>query len=565
MKKNDSKLNRQTPGISRRAIALAVAMVAAGGSQLAHAARFDIDGSDVKVRWDNTFKYTAGWRVESPDLYVANGNFDGVNGQPNTDYGDLAHKRGLINNRLDLLSELDVAYKGFGFRASGAAWFDAEYAKRRNDFPAANPPNLQSELVPGSPGNLNSSGTKNLMGRKGELLDAFVYGSLDLGQESQITVRAGKHTQLYGETLFLGANGIANAQGPVDLIKAFSLPNAQFKEIAIPVGQVSTDIQINQNLSFGAYYQYDWKSMRLPAAGSYFGMSDFIGEGADLLLPPGGGAAFRQRDLKGSDSGNFGARMKFKVADTDYGLYAARYDDKSPIPVFNAIGGDYRLMYARKIDTFGASFSTVFGETNVAGEMSVRRNVALASIGDLIVSTLPNADNEKNTPYARGNSFHLNLSAISVLPGSALWDGASVVGEFAFNRLLSVTHNPVNAIGIAALNTTHTRDAYAMRMVFTPEYFQVMPGVDLQVPIGLGWGISGRSAVFQVAPEKGGDFTIGVNAEIDKTWKMGLNFTHYFGPKGPAPSLNPSTSTYAAYKQYYADRDFVTLTVQRSF
>lgn len=53
----------------------------------------------------------------------------------------------------------------------------------------------------------------------------------------KLSGRAGRHTQLYGETLFLGANGIAAAQGPVDLVKAFSLPGAQFKEIAMPVGQ----------------------------------------------------------------------------------------------------------------------------------------------------------------------------------------------------------------------------------------------------------------------------------------------------------------------------------------
>lgn len=563
MKISNSRKQPETPTSTRvRRLTLAVAAaLAAGAMQSAAAFTVDSANPDLKIRWDNTLKYTAGWRLHNPEQFVADGN--GL--QPNTDYGDLAHKKGLINNRVDLLSEFDVLYKNVGFRVSGAAWYDAEYMKNHNDYPGT-VPNSQAALAGGA-NNLNSSAAKNIMGKRAEILDAFAYGSVDVGEESKITLRAGKHTQLYGETLFLGANGIANAQGPVDLVKAFSLPNAQFKEIAIPVGQVSSDIQINSSLSLGAYFQYDWKPLRLPAAGSYFGAADFVGEGGDLLLAPFGPAP-RLGDLKGSNSGNFGARVKFKVKDTEYGLYAARYDDKAPIPVLDATNfaaPAYRLMYATKIDAYGASFSTVFGETNVAGEVSTRRNTPLAPLGDLVISTMPNADNKDNTPYARGNSLHFNLSAITVLPANALWQGASFVGEFAFNRLLSVTHNPLNSLSISALNSTHTRDSSAFRLVFQPEYFQVLPGVDLQVPIGVGYGLSGRSAVFQVAPEHGGDFSIGVNADVDKTWKAGLNFTHYFGERGPAPSLNPATNSYASYKQYYVDRDFISFTVQRTF
>ena len=38
-------------------------------------------------------------------------------------------------------------------------------------------------------------------------------------------------------------------------------------------------------------------------------------------------------------------------------------------------------------------------------------------------------------------------------------------------------------------------DAMFLRAVFQAEYFQVAPGLDLQVPIGLGYGLFGRSAV----------------------------------------------------------------------
>ncbi|MBA5689856.1 DUF1302 domain-containing protein [Rugamonas apoptosis] len=559
--------NRNAVSAGGFALAAGVAAIL----QMAHAQAGTIETGqpDLKVRWDNTFKYSAALRMKDPSQNVA-----ASYANPNVDAGDLALDKGLINNRVDWLTELDVAYQGMGARVSAAAWYDTVYNKSGNDFPVSIPfPNTANALTGGA-NNVFTPAAKKLMGRKAELADAFVYGSTDIGDGMGLSGRVGRHTQLYGETLFLGANGIAYAQGPVDLIKLFSLPGVQFKEIALPVGQVSGNLQINSDLSVGAYYQYQWRALRLPAAGSYFSPADFVGDGADLLLTPVGGAASRAHDLEGRDSGQFGARVKFKVpgSEVEYGLYAAKYHDKSPIPVLTVTepgaynGGVYRLMYAQDVKVYGASFSTLIGETNVGGEMSTRRDTPLAPLGDLVVNFDPTADNRKNSPYAVGNSFHANLSAITVLAANPLWDAGSFVGELAFNRLLSVTRNPVNPMfQNGVLNTTHTRDAWAMRMVFQPEYFQVLSGLDLQVPIGLGYGISGRSAVFQVAPEHGGDLSVGVNFDYKKTWRAGVQFTHYIGAAGPAPSLDAAINTQASYKQYYKDRDFVTFSVQRTF
>ncbi|MBA5606096.1 DUF1302 domain-containing protein [Duganella sp. FT3S] len=555
--------------VSAGGFALAAGVAAILQMAQAQAGTIETGQPDLKVRWDNTFKYSAALRVKDASQNVA-----ASYANPNVDAGDLALDKGLINNRVDWLTELDVAYQGMGARVSAAAWYDTVYNKSSNDFPVSIPfPNTASALA-GGPNNVFTPAAKKLMGRKAELADAFIYGSTDIGDGMGLSGRIGRHTQLYGETLFLGANGIAYAQGPVDLIKLFSLPGVQFKEIALPVGQVSGNLQINSDLSVGAYYQYQWRPLRLPAAGSYFSPADFVGDGADLLLTPVGGAASRTHDLEGRDSGQFGARVKFKVpgSDVEYGLYAAKYDDKSPIPVLTVTepgaynGGTYRLMYAQDVKVYGASFSTLIGETNVGGEMSTRRDTPLAPLGDLVINFDPTADNRKNSPYAIGNSFHANLSAITVLAANPLWDAGSFVGELAFNRLLSVTRNPSNPLfANGVLNTTHTRDAWAMRMVFQPEYFQVMSGLDLQVPIGLGYGISGRSAVFQVAPEHGGDLSIGANFDYKKTWRAGVQFTHYIGAAGAAPSLNAATNTQASYQQYYKDRDFVTFSVQRTF
>ncbi|MDI3292326.1 DUF1302 domain-containing protein [Janthinobacterium tructae] len=564
---------------------------------------FEIESnSDAKVRWDNTLKYTAAWRTGNADLNLAN-----QNGQdPNADFGDLNFKSGLINNRVDLLSELDFKFKNLGFRISGAAWNDAQYTKGTGSFPAApfSPPNYQSAFpasLGGGENNRYARSARKTMGQSSEWLDAFVYGKFEIG-ERNLSVRVGKHSLIYGESLYLGANGIAAAQGPVDVVKALSLPSVQFKEIARPVKQISVDLSLGNGVTIGGYTQFEWKAQRIPAAGSYFSAVDILGDGGDLLLHSLGcqpamptnsaacalpgypfsnstGLATRGQDFNGSDSGQFGLRLTFNAGDVDYGLYAAKYDDKSPIPVLNIAsiaagggvlgGGTYNLMYAKNISIYGASFSTVWGGSNIAGEISTRRNTPLAIPGDLIInSAIANADNDKNTPYARGNSLHLNLSVSTLFSGNGIWGGASLTGELAYNHLLKVTHRPVYAPDSPnPLNSTHSDSATAIRMVFQPDFFQVLPNVDLQVPIGIGYGLSGRSAVVMLAPEKGGDINIGFNATINRSWRAGLSFAHYFGSSGGAasPVSDPKTSTYASYKQYYGDRDFIALTLQTTF
>src|SRR5690606_7310248 len=133
------------------------------------------------------------------------------------DDGNRNFKKGLISNRVDWLSELDVVYaKRYGFRLSGAAWYDSVY-NQRNDHDSPGTSNRFS----GSYNSFNPT-TRDLHGRKAELLDAFVFGGFDVG-ETRLNLRAGQHSVLWGESLFFGANAIAGAMAPVDVIKLASV------------------------------------------------------------------------------------------------------------------------------------------------------------------------------------------------------------------------------------------------------------------------------------------------------------------------------------------------------
>jgi len=551
-----SKCSR-TPGVRRATLPLVIAALFASGPALAF--QFDTGNPDIRVSWDNTIKYSASWRVRNANSEVAG---DPTTAQVNTNDGDLNFDNGLISNRLDLLSEFNLSYKRlYGFRVSGAGWYDTVYHDDTDN------PGDQGVNSLSAPASEFTDATKKLHGQKTEFLDAFVYGNFTPAGK-RLNLKAGRFTQLYGESLFFGSNAIAAAQTPLDLVKALSVPNSQFKEVARPVGQFSAQLQLSPTLSVGAYYQAEWRKTRLPGAGSYFSFSDFADEGGEALLLGPGVYLHRGEDIHAKDHGQGGMQVRLKAGDNEYGFYAAIFHDKMPQfyarPGYNARSandiGDYVLVYGENIRTIGASISTLVGETNVAAEMSLRDNMPLAATGATVV--MPgsgSADGGNKAAFPKGRTLHINASAIAVMAANPLWEGASFIGEFAYNRLLSVSDNKDQ------LDPLATKDASAIQFVFQPEYFQVMPGLDLQVPIGVSYGLAGRSSVNGVLfpSEKGGNVSIGVKGSYQRTWRGSLNFTHYYGPDGAI--IQPVGGPTLSYKNFHGDRDFVSLSIERTF
>jgi len=520
-----------------------------------------VNDGDLKLRWDNTFKYSAGWRLKDPSSTLT--------AEPNQDDGDRNFRKGLISNRLDWLSEADLAYRNFGGRLSGAAWYDSKYhGSTDNNSPFTFNP------ISVAPGNLPDA-VEKLHGQKAEVLDAFVFAKFDLGERPGV-VRAGKHTVVFGETLFYGGNGIAAAQAPIDAIKALQVPGTQFKELLMPVEQLSGQLQFNSNWTAQAYYQWKWRGTRLPGAGSYLSTLDFLDEGGERILVgppliPGTPAAalFRAPDLEPSDSGQGGLALRWRPDnhDVEYGLYAVRYHDKTPqiyvvpgaaVDPFAGRVGWYQLVYPEGIRAYGASFSTVLGGANVAGELSLRRNAPLVSDAQAIPA-LGAFDNSGHPAYAVGNTVHLNLSAIYAWQKSALFDNATITAELGSNRVQSVTQNE------AALDPNTTKNAWGFRFIFEPNYYQVLSGLDLSVPFVFGYSPEGRSgAVGAFGVDKGGDVGIGVKGTYLGNLKVSLNYTHYLGSEGT--TLTPVGPAYVfSFKQAQKDRDFITLSAQYAF
>ncbi|ATP45097.1 hypothetical protein CR511_13965 [Pseudomonas putida] len=544
-------------------LTLATALVC--GLPSAQAFEVQTDNPDLSLRWDNTLKYSSAWRLKDQSSKLSSGSV-----ALNQDDGDRNFDKGLISNRLDVLSELDIGYREYGARISGAGWFDTEYQKDNdnNDPTRANQRSVAYDEF--------TDDTRHLHGGDGELLDAFVYWNGDLADRA-LSVRLGRHGLIWGESLFFGANGIAGGMAPVDVVKAVSVPNTQFKEITRPVSQLSTTYQLTDALSVGAYYQFEWEETRLPGAGSYFSVSDTIGEGNERLIVgapfppflggnPGSPAAFfHGNDKEAKSSGQGGLQLRYTADTVEYGLYAIQYHDKSPKlylkpsatgPNF-ATGqiGEYYWVYPEEIRALGASFATTLNEYSFAGEASMRWNMPLVSNGQTVTPGMV-ADNDDHPLYAVGRTAHLNLNMLASLGPSFIANEASLVGEIAWNRLLSVTKNR------AALDPSATDDGVGIKLVYSPTYRQIFPGIDLSVPVGVSYFPMGKSAVISsFGPDRGGDFNIGLSATYLDRVTFGLTYTHYYGPE----DTNLNAASQFTFKQSLKDRDYLAFSVKTTF
>lgn len=547
------------PTFQRTLLAAAALLACADAGAL----EFDTGNPDVKLRWDNTVKYSITGRVKERSSGLSRTAFGpgGVVGPNNLnqDDGDNNFGRGIVSNRLDVLSELDLSLSNFGGRISAAAWYDEVY-NGGTDNTTLTSNNTPASAFPGE--------TRRLMGRKAELLDAFVWGQFDLAGRPA-SLRLGRHTLLWGESLFFGANGIAGGQAPLDLIKLLSVPNSQFKEIARPTGKVSGQVQLTDTLTLGGYLAYEWEKTRLMPAGAYLSTSDAMGPGATRINAGPTGVFQRADDLEPPDSGQGGVQLRWRAdtIDTDFGFYAIRYHATTPSNINNTLAGfppaltaqSYRWLYHEGVRAFGASAAKTVGDWSLAGEASIRQNTPLASSGQSVIPAIgvgTRYDNSRNPGYAVGETAHAQFSWLASLGPSFISREASFLGEIAWNKRIKVTHNP------QMLNPNADKSAVGMRMVYSPSYRQAWPGLDLTPSVGLGYTWGKSSAVgpgFGV--DKGGDFNIGLTAVYLGKWTASLNYVHFLGPEGP--TLDNANN--AQFKQALKDRNFVTFSLRTTF
>jgi hypothetical protein len=507
------------------------------------AVTFDTGNPDWKVAWDNTFTYSAVYRLSDQD--------DSLISDKNMDDGNRNFDSGLVMNRIDLFSELDVTYKRFGIRLSGAGWYDQVY----NDSNDNDSPGTVNQLSKDN--DEFSDDTEELHGRYAELLDAFTFGGFYLG-DMKLTYRAGQFAQWWGESFFFGGNGVAAGLAPVDLPKVGTMPNAQGKEMIIPIPQVSTTLQMTSNLELGAYYQFKWKPGRWFGSGSYFAFVDLIGtaEPEFLIVGPdnAGPVALRGDDQDARDDGQYGVKLKYTTPNgIDLGLYYLNYHWKE-------IGGDnlalrfpapgppteFFLFYPEDIKLYGISANAAIGIWTIGAEITYRTDNVLNAAGpDVILSSSAAAS------AVRGETLHYNLNFFMPgLPGNFFSDSADFIFEIGGNKLEKVTENKDN------LDPNADEYAWEAKAVYTPKWNQVLPGLNLTMPMGFTYvGPHLTSAANSFFPYyDGGDWNIGIGGTYNNVWDFELTYRNFWGGSGDPETGNP-----------WCDRDYISFFIRRAF
>ena len=488
-------------------------------------------GDDLQIRWDNTLTYRAGLRLPAADPITL--------AYPNSDDADRDFARGVMMNRLDLNSVLDIASENFGLQVSLNGWYDAVYQRHTGNDSAAtyNPVSV--------PNSEFAHAVRALDGAHVELGDSFVYANLSL-QGMPVSVRLGRQTMLWGEGLFFAANSIAAGQAPVDYVKGLSTPEGYSRSLFLPVNQAVLTVQPQSDFSLSAYYQFEWRPSRLAGVGSYFSDSDITGAGAERAFLSQGQYLLHGRDEKPS-AAQFGFALRKSIEDIDLGFYALRFNAKYPVVLVDAAAGPggyagtFESYYPSATELYGASFSTYWGDSTVAGEISGRLHMPLVSNPAVSLTFLTPL---RNPGYALGDTLHAQLSLVSTLGPQPFWDSADVSLEVAANERLAITHYA------SAFNTQRSRFAASLRALVKPHYFQVLPNLEVTPILGAGYHLTGRSSVDYRENSGTGDFELGVSFAYRTVWQANLSLTTFVG---------------APYRQALSDRDFFLVNLERAF
>jgi hypothetical protein len=244
--------------------------------------------------------------------------------------------------------------------------------------------------------------------------------------------------------------------------------------------------------------------------------------------------------------------------------------------------GTYQTAYGNNIHIYGLSLSKNVAGVSVGAEVSYRQNMPLASdavtvlpaalvnpaLGQIATTAVPaNGD----APSALGNTWHGLVNGIAVLPSTPLFDTASLTGELSWMYLANVTQNEavykgrsgyVNpACGCTIDKSTPTY--WGLAVNFTPTWFQVLPSVDLTLPITWAQGIGGTAATNFGGNKNTGNWSVGVGATIQQKYLVNLSYIGYYG--NYATVASGAATAFAGGNAAISDRGWVSLTLKTTF
>lgn len=542
-------MNNRHNTFNRSGIALGVATALLATGLNTQALEFEFEETGLRIDWDTNISYGLMVRTEDPDPVEANTN-DGTN---NFD-------KGIVSNKVSVVSEADFQWRDYGFFVRGKALYDYRYQNQDTDQDNVTyftdnsgdgggdwDTTIFGTPVGGSVGTLAPEDflddTKDIHGKDAFFLDAFLYGDFFLG-ERILSARLGRQVVSWGESQFFP--GISGTQAHVDA-SAAQAPGTEIKEIFLPIGQLYLNFEVNEKISVETYYQYEWKKTKQAAVGSYWSNADTTGDGAERFLiiqdnvPVLGTLAvpfdvIGEDEPKGSsEEGQWGLAMRYFMDNgAELGFYRTRYHDKflsnrgltdedPPLAALGAFPAALQDYYQQDIDLWGASFGTLFHGVQINGEIAYHEDALPTQ------RTSPTQDattGDYYTPdFKTSNVTQANIGFSYLFGSNPLADGAVIVGEGVYIRS---DEKPSDLpAGVTALNT---RDAWAYTLSATLNYKTVRPGLDIDIPFSFKHSPKGTWKTLP-ATEDAMAASVGAKFKYLNNWKASIKYTAFWGAR----------------------------------
>ncbi|WP_420476333.1 DUF1302 domain-containing protein [Noviherbaspirillum sp. ST9] len=461
-------------GVARGRIAAAVAAVCSAAAwSPAHAGDFTL-GEGIEGTWSFSSSLGTNVRMQGRDpalTSAGNANHNGGvagNGGGTTDDGDLNFgKHDVFSTALKMVGDVDLRYKNVGALVRAKAWYD--YTLANKSVPHGS---FDTAYVPGKLDDRNFDKVAKFQGV--DLLDAFVYGTWDVGDTNKLNFRLGNQVVNWGESIFIQGVNVIN---PID-VPAARRAGAQVKELLLPVPLAYANLGMADGLSLEAFYQLRWKKTVVDGCGTFFSPADVINCGGaqfgpDLFsdkelydgVPAFGGLNFRAdrlADRKPKNMGQYGVAMHYvePTTQTDIGLYylnthtrvpylSLSSQPSTPTSLYGTLAPlSYAIDYsAENIKTIGLSLSNTIGGVSVGAELSYTKDLPVqvnggdlvqfgisgGTQGPLVGSRAYNPAGGLIQGYDRKDKVQLQLGAINVFSRVLGAQSLLAVGEVGFS------------------------------------------------------------------------------------------------------------------------------------
>ncbi|NML97743.1 DUF1302 domain-containing protein [Paraburkholderia sp. RP-4-7] len=530
---------------------------------------------DLAINWDNTISYNLGMRAQGINDSIGNNPL-----YSESDY-KFKHAGDIVTNRVSDLSEFDAVYQDkFGFRVSASLWKDFAYGGGVNNNPGMAYPGVPYSSLNSYTGNHYGSYTERYYQQGADLLDAFVFDKFEINGQPAV-IKVGRLTEYWGNALIFGNEGINYGQGASNSIEGAASPGTQAKELAIPRAQVLFSTQITPTVSLAAQYFAEYAPTRLPEGGTYLGTVGFGFQGPNLLE----GSVPRGSDFMPNNGfhNDYGAKATWapEWLGGTFGFYYRSLTETQPWVLLgeNPVTGatNYHLSYGSNVKLYGMSLDKQIGDLSTGFEVSYRHNTALNS------GTGPLPGDLSGQQGARGDVVNVIANALAGLARTPFWNTGSALAEIAFTQKVKTTSDGAlyNGVGNLAQCPSgskwagcSTNNSVALAVQFDPQWLQVFPGIDLDAPMFMQYGLWGNTPTLGGTNQGSMIYTFGLHALIQNKYNVTLQYNGYhshaggqtnFGTANGLPSGGPSYYATGNGPVFYNDKNWVSLTFSSSF